>query len=285
MYVPPEPSNDEAVMFGAEISAGINFEKFDKIEVRASNMEGIVSIQTFETAGLRDLLMENITKSGYTKPTPVQKYAIPIIMAKRDMMGCAQTGSGKTAAFMLPILNDIMNDKDDSAIGSPICLIMAPTRELVIQIFEEARKFANRSWIKVAIAYGGTASRNQAENIGRGCHVLVATPGRLMDFVEKSIVKLESLKFLVLDEADRMLDMGFQDTINKIANHQTLDKEKMQTLMFSATFPEEIQRLAATYLRNYIFLSVGIVGGASTDVEQEVMEVDKHKKRIKLGVS
>lgn len=283
--MPPEPSNDEAEMFGAGISAGINFDKFDNIEVKASGMGNIKKIESFEAAELRPFLLANVTKSGYLKPTPVQKFAIPIIMGKRDMMACAQTGSGKTAAFMLPILNSIMNDNDDASNGRPLCLIVAPTRELVIQIFEEARKFANASWVKVAIAYGGTASRHQSDNIAKGCHILVATPGRLMDFVDKSVITFESLKFLVLDEADRMLDMGFLDTITKVANHETLKKENVQTLMFSATFPEEIQRLAATFLRDYIFLTVGIVGGASTDVEQEVIEVGKFKKRNKLGVS
>jgi probable ATP-dependent RNA helicase DDX4 len=273
-------------MFGAGISAGINFDKFDAIDVSltGNNAEKLKPIKTFAEAELKDILTENVTRSGYTKPTPIQKFAIPVIMGKRDLMGCAQTGSGKTAAFILPILNAIMTEGETATIGQPQALIVAPTRELVIQIFDEARKFASRSWVKICLAYGGTASRHQSDNITRGCHVLVATPGRLMDFVGKSMVTFESLKFLVLDEADRMLDMGFAEKIKEITVHPTLDKSKVQTLMFSATFPEEIQRLAGTYLRDYIFLTVGIVGGASTDVDQEFIEVGKFKKRGKLTV-
>lgn len=192
-------------MFSKQISAGINFDKFDKIDVSITgkDCDKIKPISSFASSGLRDFLQDNVKRSGYTKPTPIQKYAIPIIMAKRDLMGCAQTGSGKTAAFILPILNSIMADNSDMTPGQPQCLIMAPTRELAIQIFEEARKFAIKSWVKIQIAYGGTASKQQGENVGRGCHILVATPGRLMDFVNKTIVTFESLKFLVLDEADR----------------------------------------------------------------------------------
>lgn len=154
-------------------------------------------IDKFEDAELRDFLLNNIKKSGYKKPTPIQKRAIPIIMGKRDLMGCAQTGSGKTAAFVIPILNSIMNDKDTLNPGKPQCLIIAPTRELVIQIRDEAMKFASGSYVKVALAYGGAASRYQNDNIVQGCHILVATPGRLMDFVNKKVIEFENLKFLV----------------------------------------------------------------------------------------
>lgn len=153
---------------------------------------------------------------------------------------------------------------------------------MVIQIRDETRKFAINSYVKVCLAYGGTASRCQGDNITAGCHVLVATPGRLMDFVNKSIIGFDDLKFFVLDEADRMLDMGFLPSIEQIYNHPTMNKEGMSTLMFSATFPDAIQSMAGKFLRDYLFLTVGIVGGASTDVEQDFMEVSKFKKREKL---
>lgn len=269
-----------------EIAAGINFDNFDKIDVKVSpNGEDISPIKTFADSGLRQYLLDNINNVGYTKPTPIQKYAIPFIMAKRDLMGCAQTGSGKTAAFILPILHRILSDEDSAPMGQPLCLILAPTRELVIQIHDEARKFAYGSWVKVALAYGGTGSNTQASRLEKGCHILVATPGRLMDYVNKGKVSFSSLKFLVLDEADRMLDMGFKGTIKEVCEHPDLDREKLQLLMFSATFPTDIQRLAATYLRNYIFFAVGIVGGASTDVKQEVIEIDSKERRNTLKVS
>lgn len=138
------------------------------------------------------------------------------------------------------------------------------------------------SYIKVCLAYGGAASRYQGDSITQGCHVLVATPGRLMDFVRKSTISFDDLKFLVLDEADRMLEMGFVPTIEEIYAHPTFNKDNITTLMFSATFPDSIQHLAGKFLRDYLFLTVGVVGGASTDVEQEFMEVTKFKKREKL---
>lgn len=278
IYIPSEETS-EADMFAASISAGINFDKFENIEVKVSGEGTFLPISSFEESGLREYLLENVRKSGYKKPTPIQKYTIPIVMGKRDMMGCAQTGSGKTAAFILPILDSIMSENTDLNPGAPQCLIVAPTRELVIQIYDEARKFALGSWVKVCLAYGGAASNYQSEKISRGCHILVATPGRLFDFLNKTIISFVDLKFLVLDEADRMLDMGFRDSINKICTHETINKENVVTLMFSATFPQEVQMLASNYLKNYLFLTVGIVGGASTDVEQEFIEVSKFKKR------
>ncbi|CAO1355979.1 unnamed protein product [Diamesa hyperborea] len=281
-YIPPEPTQDEDVMFGTGIHAGINFDNFEKIEVKLSGngCDKIKKISSFQDSKLREFLLTNVTRSGYTKPTPIQKLSIPIIQAKRDLMGCAQTGSGKTAAFILPILDRIMEDSSNLELGRPQCLVIAPTRELVIQIFEEARKFAHSSYLKVCLAYGGTATRHQSEAVTRGCHVLVATPGRLMDFVDKGMVTFEDLKFLVLDEADRMLDMGFRSSIEKICKHETMNKTpKPQTLMFSATFPDEIQRLAGEFLHDYMFLTIGIVGGASADVEQSFLEVTKFKKR------
>lgn len=272
-------------MFASAIHAGINFDNFDKIEVKLSGngCDKISKITTFESSGMQELLLTNVTRSGYTKPTPIQKLSIPVIQARRDLMGCAQTGSGKTAAFVLPILDKIMKDETILQPGRPQCLVIAPTRELVIQIFEEARKFAHKSFLKICLAYGGTASRNQYENIIKGCHVLVATPGRLMDFVDKGMVTFEDLKFLVLDEADRMLDMGFRTTIEKLCGHETMKKDpKPQTLMFSATFPDEIQRLAGEFLHDYMFLTIGTVGGASTDVDQSFLEVTKFKKRNQL---
>ena len=148
---------------------------------------------------MREFLIENIKRSGYTKPTPIQKHSIPIIMGKRDLMGCAQTGSGKTAAFVLPILSTIMSENDTLNPGKPQCLIVAPTRELAIQIRDEAMKFASGSFIKVCLAYGGAATRYQTENITNGCHILVATPGRLTDFINKTIVTFDDLKFLVCE--------------------------------------------------------------------------------------
>nr|4D25_A Chain A, BMVLG PROTEIN [Bombyx mori]4D26_A Chain A, BMVLG PROTEIN [Bombyx mori] len=286
-YVPPEPTNDETEIFSSTISSGINFDKFDHIAVKVSGENPPRPIESFETANLRKYVLDNVLKAGYRKPTPIQKNAIPIIMSGRDLMGCAQTGSGKTAAFLVPIINMLLQDPKDliseNGCAQPQVIIVSPTRELTLQIFNEARKFSYGSVLKVAVAYGGTAVRHQGDNIARGCHILVATPGRLHDFVERNRVSFGSVRFVVLDQADCMLDMGFMPSIEKMMLHPTMvETTKRQTLMFSATFPEDIQHLAGRFLNNYLFVAVGIVGGASTDVEQIFIEVTKYEKRNSL---
>lgn len=241
------------------------------------------AISSFEESGLRKFVLDNVRKSGYIRPTPIQKNAIPIIMQKMDLMACAQTGSGKTAAFLLPIIHTLLEENKDLVIGKPQCFIISPTRELAIQIFNEARKFALGSYLKIQVVYGGTAVKHQGNNIARGSHIIVCTPGRLLDFVEKEMLSFEDVRFMVLDEADRMLDMGFMPAVEKVMNHPTMASViQRQTLMFSATFPEDIQRLAGQFLNNYAFLAIGVVGGACTDVEQTFHKVTRFEKRTKL---
>lgn len=286
-YIPPDPTDDEEIMFGTGITSGINFSKYDNIRVKVSGENAVQPINSFEEAGLRELIYKNIRKSGYTIPTPIQKYALPTIMMGRDLMACAQTGSGKTAAFLIPIINTLLESPSELIITStsvePQAVIMTPTRELTIQIFNEARKFAHGSIIKVAMAYGGTASYHQASVLMRGCHILVATPGRLNDFVSRDKIKFSSVRYFVMDEADRMLDMGFKPEIEKMLLHESMvPVGQRQTMMFSATFPEDIQRLAQDYLNNYLFIAVGIVGGACADVQQVFNEVSRFDKKEKL---
>ncbi|XP_029156936.1 LOW QUALITY PROTEIN: ATP-dependent RNA helicase vasa-like [Nylanderia fulva] len=287
IYVPPEQPDDENSLFGNDVTVGINFDKYDDIEVKVSGENQPPMIQSFDQSGLRSILLDNIKKSGYTKPTPVQKYAIPIIMSGRDLMACAQTGSGKTAAFVLPILHTLLASprdliKTDSS-SEPQVLIVSPTRELTSQIYQQVKKFALNSIIRAELAYGGTSVMHQRNKIFAGCHVLVATPGRLLDFMGKGRIKLSSLRFLVLDEADRMLDMGFLPDIEKIVDHETMvPASERQTLMFSATFPNEIQELAGRFLNNYLFLTVGIVGGACADVEQNFYQASGQPEKRKL---
>jgi len=286
IYVPP-PEASEDSLFELGIACGINFEKFDKIPVKVSGENAPSPIPTFESMGLREHLLGNIKKSGYLKPTPIQKTAIPCIMANRDLMGCAQTGSGKTAAFLVPIIHKILEDGADPHSGEepqkPEAIVVAPTRELAIQIKEEARKFSSGTVIKPVVAYGGTSVGFQLSNLFKGCNILIATPGRLLDFVEKGKVSFANVKYLVLDEADRMLDMGFLPDITKIACHESMPKKgERKTLMFSATFPDTVQHMALDFLQDYLFLTIGIVGGASKDVTQTVFEVEKFSKREKL---
>ncbi|XP_037900589.1 ATP-dependent RNA helicase vasa-like [Glossina fuscipes] len=180
-------------------------------------------------------------------------------------MACAQTGSGKTAAILIPIISQLLNDNAEASIGRPHALVVSPTRELSIQIFNEARKFALGSYLNIRIVYGGTSPKYQSENMVKGpCHILISSPGRLMDFVEKCFITFEDIRFVVLDEANRMLDMGFKDAVATIMNHATM------------------RSMAGEYLNEYIFVAVGVVGGAYSDVTQNVYEVEKFQKRAKL---
>ncbi|UYV71579.1 DDX3X [Cordylochernes scorpioides] len=328
----------------------------------------------------------------YDRPTPVQKYAIPIILNKRDLMACAQTevyvtcvykhnlactkdrgnnktvsGSGKTAAFLVPILNQIFENgppknfplvtmtlscpppsqwlSHSTGVGEldedflfncleslpswglaeklwkegvgvarhvsesprfltlhcaaiveaavlqqqqrmarakqyPLALVLSPTRELACQIYDEACKFSYRSRVRPCVVYGGADPVQQMRDLDRGCHLLVATPGRLVDMVERGKISLEMVKFLVLDEADRMLDMGFEPQIRRIVMEDNMPAvSQRQTMMFSATFPKKVQELARNFLENYIFLAVGRVGSTSENITQKVVWVDELDKR------
>ncbi|XP_030765236.1 ATP-dependent RNA helicase vasa [Sitophilus oryzae] len=286
IYVPEERVTDDD-LFTTTITSGVNFMKLDEIEVKVTGENVPNPLTSFQSSELRPHLLKNIEKSGYTKPTPIQKYAIPIILAGRDLMGCAQTGSGKTAAFLLPMINKILASQEapetDGNTCNPKVVVVSPTRELAIQINEQARKFAHNSIVKCAVAYGGTSVSHQRNVVKEGCHILVATPGRLNDFVTRGHVSFSSVQFFVLDEADRMLDMGFLPTVEEMLGHASMTATgERQTLMFSATFPEEIQHLAGKFLHNYVFVAVGIVGSASTDVTQEVHLVTRFEKRTKL---
>nr|XP_056714037.1 ATP-dependent RNA helicase DDX3X isoform X3 [Euleptes europaea] len=274
-------------------NTGINFEKYDDIPVEATGSNCPPHIESFSDVDMGEIIMGNIELTSYTRPTPVQKYAIPIIKEKRDLMACAQTGSGKTAAFLLPILSQIYTDGPGDALRAmkengrygrrkqyPISLVLAPTRELAVQIYEEARKFAYRSKVRPCVVYGGADIGQQIRDLERGCHLLVATPGRLVDMMERGKIGLDFCKYLVLDEADRMLDMGFEPQIRRIVEQDTMPpKGVRQTMMFSATFPKEIQMLARDFLEEYIFLAVGRVGSTSENITQKVVWVEESDKR------
>ncbi|XP_026821189.1 ATP-dependent RNA helicase vasa-like [Rhopalosiphum maidis] len=284
-YIPPEfEENDDLTL-----EAGLNFEKYDKIEVTVSGMEVPKNITSFQDSGLRQVLISNLTKCHYTIPTPIQKYAIPIIMNGKDMIASAQTGSGKTAAFVLPILNNLISEPAELIVDynhcEPQALILSPTRELAIQICEVTTRLSRNTSIKCELLYGGTATYHQKERILRGgVHIIVATPGRLIDFVNRGLITFSSLRFFVLDEADRMLDMGFSLDIEHILNDNTMvSSAERSTVMFSATLPMDVQHIAKSYLKpDYISVAVGVVGGACKDVTQTFIEVNKFSKKNAL---
>ncbi|XP_042875795.1 ATP-dependent RNA helicase DDX3X-like isoform X2 [Penaeus japonicus] len=282
----------EAELFnnvGPSTNSGINFDKYDDIPVEATGEDIPACINSFADIKLTEIIKQNISMARYDRPTPVQKYALPFILAKRDLMACAQTGSGKTAAFLVPILNQIYEQgpvqvKNNNPRGRnkqyPLSLILAPTRELATQIYEEARKFSYRARVRPCVVYGGADVVSQMRDLSRGCHLLVATPGRLADMIDRGKIGLDYCKYLVLDEADRMLDMGFEPQIRRIVEEDNMPPTgQRQTLMFSATFPKEIQRLAQDFLDNYIFLAVGRVGSTSENITQKIVWVSEDDKR------
>ncbi|KAG7205468.1 hypothetical protein KM043_007455 [Ampulex compressa] len=282
----------EVELFGTG-NTGINFSKYEDIPVEATGDNIPPHITSFDEVKLTEIIKNSISLAGYDKPTPVQKYAIPIIIGRRDVMACAQTGSGKTAAFLVPILNQIYEcgprPPPPQASSStrrkqyPLGLVLAPTRELATQIYDEARKFAYRSRMRPAVVYGGSNIADQMRELDRGCHLLVATPGRLVDMLGRGKIGLHNCRYLVLDEADRMLDMGFEPQIRRIVQEDTMPPTgERQTLMFSATFPKEIQMLARDFLSNYIFLAVGRVGSTSENITQKIVWVEEHDKRSYL---
>ena len=298
----PGPANVrlERELFGApndptKLQTGINFSNYDDIPVEASGHDVPEPTLQFTNPPLDDHLLSNIKLANYKTPTPVQKYSIPIVMGGRDLMACAQTGSGKTGGFLFPILSQAYINGPSSAAppqggmgfrqrkALPTSLILAPTRELVSQIYDESRKFAYRSWVRPCVVYGGADIGTQLRSMERGCDLLVATPGRLVDLIERGRISLANIKYLVLDEADRMLDMGFEPQIRRIVEQEDMPGvQGRQTLMFSATFPRDIQMLARDFLRDYIFLSVGRVGSTSENITQSVEYVEDIDKRSVL---
>src|ERR1700748_440772 len=201
---------------------------------------------SFENLKLIEPILRDLKTEGYTIPTPIQEQSIPIILQQRDLLGTAQTGTGKTAAFAIPILQLLYNDRLQHKEQKTIkVLILPPTRELAIQIDESFAAYGRHTGLKHTVIFGGVSQNPQVDALRRGVDILVATPGRLLDLMNQRFVNLEHIKILILDEADRMLDMGFVHDVKKIIAKVPA---KRQTLLFSATMPNEIQKMADSIL-------------------------------------
>ncbi len=226
-------------------------------------------------------LLDALTTQGYETPTPIQEQAIPIVLEGRDLLACAQTGTGKTAAFSLPMLQLMeMNQRQRPQAGRPIrALILTPTRELAIQIGESIQDYGKNLRMRHTVIFGGVPQGSQVRALQSGVDILIATPGRLLDLMSQGYVKLPSIEFFVLDEADRMLDMGFVHDVKKvIAKLPT----KRQSLFFSATMPTEIVKLADTILTNPAMVSVTPASTTAETVDQQLFFVDKGDKKSLL---
>ncbi|CAG8493150.1 2869_t:CDS:10 [Ambispora leptoticha] len=294
--IAPKDEELEHELFGEEnhVLTGHNFSKYEDIKVTVKGSD-IKPVESFDEANLHPQMKENVALARYEKPTPVQKWSIPIITEGHDLMACAQTGSGKTAAFLVPILSRLFGKAKKLTAprpppgrtrgykAQPLVLILAPTRELATQIFDECRRFTYRSMLRPCVVYGGADSGPQKVELFKGCDILTATPGRLCDFLDRGIISLARIRYLVIDEADRMLDMGFEDDMRRIVAKSDMEDASRQTLMFSATFPQRIRKLAKDFLQEkHLFLTVGRVGGTTSDITQKIIFCEDSEKRNTL---
>lgn len=235
---------------------------------------------SFETLGLRAELLRAVSEKGYTTPSPIQQQAIPPILEGKDLMGGAQTGTGKTAGFTLPLLHNLMADGKTRKGRAIRALVLTPTRELAAQVGESVEIYGKHLPLKSTVIFGGVSINPQIKKLKNGIDILVATPGRLLDHVSQNTLDLSQLEILVLDEADRMLDMGFIHDIRKVL---ALVPKKKQTLLFSATFSNDIKKLANGLLNNPTLIEVARVNAATETVTQVVHPVDKGRKRELLS--
>ena len=236
---------------------------------------------SFNNLQLIEPVLQALSKEGYTNPTPIQEKSIPVILQKRDLLGCAQTGTGKTAAFVLPILQLMYEQKQktEKSHHKIKALILTPTRELAIQIGESIGAYGRYLPLHHHVVFGGVSQHSQVQAIRRGVDILVATPGRLLDLMQQGHISLRDIQFFVLDEADRMLDMGFVQDVRRIISKLP---EKRQTLFFSATMPNEIKQLAAMLLTNSVKVEVTPPATTVDMIQQSVYYTEKHNKQSLL---
>ncbi len=251
----------------------------------AAPIETTAATITFADFGLDPLIQKAVSEQGYTIPTPIQAQAIPHVLLGSDLMGAAQTGTGKTAAFVLPIIQKILRHASNSASPArhPIrALVLTPTRELAVQVAENAASYSKHTDLRTAVVYGGVDMKEQVALLRNGVEILIATPGRLLDHIGSKVANLSQVELLVLDEADRMLDMGFLPDLQRIIN---LIPAQRQTLLFSATFSPEIKKLAQSYLRTPVTVEVARQNAAADTVKQVVHMVlssDKQRAIVKV---
>uniref|UniRef100_A0ABI7WQZ3 RNA helicase n=1 Tax=Felis catus TaxID=9685 RepID=A0ABI7WQZ3_FELCA len=262
----------------------------EEVNVFRLEMEGITvkgkgcpkPIKSWVQCGISMKILNSLKKHGYEKPTPIQSQAIPAIMSRRDLIGIAKTGSGKTIAFLLPMFRHIMDQRSLEEGEGPIAVIMTPTRELALQITKERKKFSKTLGLRVVCVYGGTGISEQIAELKRGAEIIVCTPGRMIDMLAANsgrVTNLGRVTYVVLDLADRMFDMGFEPQVMRIVDNVHPDQ---QTVMFSATFPRAMEALAHRILSKPIEVQVGGRSVVCSDVEQQVIVIEEEKKFLKL---
>ncbi|KAL2020969.1 hypothetical protein VTK56DRAFT_7743 [Thermocarpiscus australiensis] len=303
--VGPENPDLELQLFGEpgkRATSGIDFSKIASIEVVQEGPARVEPIANFEGAGLHPIMLKNVQMAGYELATPIQRYCIPAIHMGYDVIAIAQTGSGKTAAYLIPILNKLMgkakklaatrpnpvtfNPKTDPPVrAEPLVVIVCPSRELAVQIFNEARKFCYRTMLRPCVVYGGGSFKDQIEQLQKGCDVLVASPGRLVDFIQRpSLLSLRRVRYMVIDEADEMLEEDWKEDFRMILSGGDQEEGNIKYMLFSATFPKGARELAKTYLaENHVRIRVGRAGSSHENIKQNVIYVDPSLKKQALA--
>ena len=233
----------------------------------------------FEELQLQEDILRAVKEEGYTEPSPIQEEAIPPVLLGRDLLGTAQTGTGKTAAFALPIIQSIINKRNNNKKRKIGAIILTPTRELALQISESFEAYGKYTTVKCTAIFGGVSEKPQISAVRNGVDVLVATPGRLIDLLDRQEIDLRHIHTFVMDEADRMLDMGFIHDVKRIIKWLPIER---QTLLFSATMPPEIQKLSAKLLKNPVRIEVAPVSSTVDIIDQTVYFVDKANKKLLL---
>ncbi|KAK2001220.1 DEAD/DEAH box helicase [Colletotrichum falcatum] len=279
---------------------GIDFSAISTVEVTQEGTIRVDPVQSYSTAGLHPVMMENVNLAGYDAPTPIQKYTMAAIHMGLDVVAIAQTGSGKTAAYLIPILNKLMGKAKKLAaprpnpaeyeIGQvwvraePLVVIVCPTRELAIQIFNEARKFCYRTMLRPCVAYGGGPLRDQIQQLGKGCDVLIASPGRLCDFIQRpDVLSLRRLRYMVFDEADEMLHDDWREEFDVMMTGGEQQEGNIKYMLFSATFPKPLRDLAMEHLSSSsVRISIGRIGSSHANIMQRVFEVAPFDKKTAL---
>ncbi|KAH1499833.1 hypothetical protein LV164_002639 [Aspergillus fumigatus] len=279
--------------------AGLKIGNLQKIDVIAESRERPHPVKNFDDAGLHPIMRENIRLCNYEVPTPIQAYAIPAVLTGHDLIAIAQTGSGKTAAFLIPVLSQLMgkakklaaprpnlaNGFDpsvDAVRAEPLVLIVAPTRELSTQIFDEARRLCYRSMLRPCVVYGGAPVREQREELQKGCDILIGTPGRLLDFMDKPhVLSLRRVKYTIIDEADELLLSDWESDFTRIMSGGDVNEDAdHRYMMFSATFNRECRRLARKFLaEDHVRIRIGRPGSTHINVDQTIIYAEDHRKK------
>ncbi|PKY07867.1 DEAD/DEAH box RNA helicase [Aspergillus campestris IBT 28561] len=302
--VGPANAQLEEMLFRSEFinRAGFKLGNLQNIEVVAESRERPNPVKKFEDAGLHPIMMENIRLCRYDFPTPIQAYAIPAVLTNHDLIAIAQTGSGKTAAFLIPVLSQLMGKArrlaaprpnlaagfdplTDSVRAEPLVLIVAPTRELSTQIFDEARRLCYRSMLRPCVVYGGAPVRDQRDELQKGCDILIGTPGRLMDFMDKPhILSLRRVKYTIIDEADELLLSDWEEDLTKIMSGGDVNEDAdHRYMMFSATFDKNCRQLARKFLADdHVRVRIGRPGSTHINVDQTIVYTEDNLKKQAL---